>query len=186
MRSLRLVGRPVAAIDLLLARTAERVVRSDATLWVIPLDGSRDVLRRGLAFAGVGTCDEDLPVPRADLVPALASDLLPATEPAIEALALRRLALGESTRRALGRRWLRAVWPAYRTRRRVACRALLHGSDEVVWWERRAWLPPGAIRLPAVRRSFRPIVFDRAALDSLRPGGLLHADDGAITRWAFG
>ena len=186
MSSLRLAGRPATCIDLLLARTAARVVRSDGTLWVLPLEGSREVLRRGLAFAGVGTSDEELPVPRPDLVPALASDLLPASEPAIEALALRRVALAESTRQALGRRWLRAVSPAYRRRRRSACRALLRESDEVVWWERRAWLAPGSIRLPAVRRSFRPIVFDRAALDSSRPGGLVHADDGAITRWAFG
>ena len=186
MSSLRLVGRPVAPIDLLLARTAERIVRSDGILWVVPLEGSRDALRRGLAFAGVGASDDELPVPRADLVPALASDLCPATEPALEALALSRLELSASTRRALGHRWLRAMSPGYRRRRRTACRALLRGSDDVVRWERRAWLAPGAIRLASVRRSFRPIVFDRAALDSLRPGGMLHADDGAITRWAFG
>ncbi|HEX4744938.1 MAG TPA: hypothetical protein VFW12_09770 [Candidatus Limnocylindria bacterium] len=186
MRSLRLAGRPVAPIDLLLARTAERIVRSDATIWVLPLEGTRDALRRGLAFAGIGASDDDLPVPRADLVPALGSDLSPATEPALDALTLSRLQLAWSTRRALGHPWLRAAWPAYRTRRRVACRALLRGSDEVVRWERRAWLAPGAIRLAAVRRSFRPIVFDRAALDALRPGGVLHADEGAITRWAFG
>ena len=186
MRSLRLVGRPLAPIDLLLARTAERIVRSDATLWVVPLPAAREELRRGLAFVGVCSRDEELPVPRTDLLPALASDLLPATAPAIESLALRRIALAESTRRVLGRRWLRAVWPAYRARRRIACRELLRGSDEVVCWERRAWLVPSAMRLPAVRRSFRPIVFDRAALGSPRPGGLLHAHEGAITRWAFG
>lgn len=185
MRALRLAGRPVVPIDLLLARTAERVVRSDRTVWVLPHAGTRDALHRGLAYAGVGTSEEELPVPRADLVPALGSDLLPASEPALEALALRRLTLGESTRRALGRRWLRPVWPGQRARRRSACRELLRGSDEVVWWERRAWLAPGAIRLAAVRRSFRPIVFDRGALDSMRPGGLLHAAEGAISRWAF-
>lgn len=184
--ALRLTGRPVVPVDLLLARTAERAVRSDATLWLLPLPGSRDALRRGLALAGVGTCDDDPPVPRADLLPALGSHLRPATEPALETLSLRRLPLGDSTKRVLGRRCLRAVWPAYQARRRMACRELLRGSDELVRWERRAWLAPGAIRLAAVRRSFRPILFDRAALDSARPGGLLHAADGAITRWAFG
>jgi hypothetical protein len=186
MTTLRLIGRPVAPIDLVLVRSAERIVRSDGALWVEATNGPCDALRRGLAFAGLGAIEDEAPTPRPDLVPSIGSTLVPASEPAIEALTLRYVELAESTRRVLGQRWLRAVWPAYRTARRVACRDVLHERDALALWERRAWLAPGAVRLAAVRRSFRPIVFDRAALGALRPSGVLHARDGAITRWAFG
>ena len=186
MTALRLAGRPVADIDLLLVRTAVRLVRSDGTVWVEPSEGSRDALRRGLAFAGVGAFDDEAPAPRPDLVPALGSSLAPATEPAIETLTLRRVPLSDAIRRTLGSRGVRALWRPYRAARAAACRQLLRETDEHAWWERRAWLPAPAVRLAAVRRSFRPIVFDRAALAAPRPGGVLRARDGAITCWAFG
>ena len=186
MTTLRLIGRPVAPIDLILVRSAERIVRSNGALWVEATAGPCDALRRGLAFAGLGAVEDEAPAPRPDLVPSIGSTLVPAAEPAIEALTLRYLELAESTKRVLGQQWLRAVWPAYRTARRVACRDVLHERDALALWERRAWLAPGAVRLAAVRRTFRPIVFDRAALGDLRPSGLLHARDGEITRWAFG
>jgi len=186
MMALRLVGRPAAPVDLLLVHLAERIVRSDGVVWVEPMAGSADTLRRGLALAGLGTCNDEAPTPRPDLVPSLGSTLAPATEPAIEMVTLRRIELAESTVRLLGHRWLRIVWPAYRNARWSACRDVLREGDALAWWERRAWLAPGAIRLAAVRRSFRPIVFDRAALGSLRPAGPLHTRDAEITRWAFG
>ena len=186
MSAVRLTGRPVGAIDLLLVRTAMRLVRSDGTVWVEPVEGARDALRRGLAFAGVAAVDEDPPVPRPDLVPALGSSLEPASEPAVETLTLRRVPLSEGVARALGSRSFRTLWSPYRAARAAACRELLRETDEQARWERRAWLPGPAVRLQAVRRSFRPIVFDRAALAAPRPGGVLRARDGAITRWAFG
>ena len=186
MTALRLAGRPVVAIDLLLVRTAARLVRSDGTIWIEPIGGSRDALRRGLAFAGVGAFEDEAPAPRPDLVPALGLGLAPASEPAIETLTLRRVPLSEAITRALGSRRVRALWPPCRAVRAAACGELLRETDEQAWWERRAWLPGAAVRLPSVRRSFRPIVFDRAALAAPRPGGLVRARDGAITRWAFG
>ena len=186
MMSIRLVGRPVADIDLVLVRAADRIVRADGTLWVQGPAESHAALRRGLAIAGVGTVDEEAPAPRPELVQSLGLGLAPASEPAIEILSLRRLPLADSTARALGSSSLRRIVPAYRTARQSACRELLRGTDELAWWERRAWLAARALRLAGVRRSFRPIVFDRGALASPRPGGLVHAREGAITRWAFG
>lgn len=186
MTSLRLLGTPAADIDLVLVRSADRIVRADRTLWVTVAPGSCADLRRRLALAGIGTVEEDAPVPRHDLVQSLGLGLAPASEPAIEILLLRRVPLAESTSRALGARSLRRLVPAYRSPRERACRELLHGTDELAWWERRAWLTAGALRLAEVRRVFRPIVFDRGALASPRPGGLVRARDGSITRWAFG
>lgn len=186
MSALRLAGQPVSDIDLLLVRMAVRLVRSDGAIWIEPAAGSRDALRRGLAYAGVGTRDEEVPVPRPDLVPALGSTLDPASDPAIETLTLGRVPPSDAIARALGSRTLRTVWPPYRLARAAACRELLRETDDRAWWERRAWLTPPAVRLPAVRRAFRPIVFDRAALASPRPGGVVRARDGRITRWAFG
>jgi len=186
MMSMRLVGTPAAEIDLVLVRAADRIVRADGTLWVHGPADARPRLRRELALAGIGTVDEEAPAPRPELVPSLGLGLAPANEPAIEILSLRRLPLAESTARVLGRRSLRRLLPAYRAARESACRELLRGTDELAWWERRAWLAAGALRLAGVRRSFQPIVFDRAALVSPRPGGVVHAREGAITRWAFG
>lgn len=186
MTSIRLVGGPAADIDLVLVRFADRIVRADRTLWVRVVEGSCADLRRGLALAGVGTVEEDAPAPRLDLVQSLGLGLAPASEPAIEILSLRRMPLAESSARALGARSLRRIVPAYRGAQERACRELLRGTDELAWWERRAWLTAGALRLAEVRRVFRPIVFDRDALASPRPGGIVHAREGSITRWAFG
>lgn len=186
MTSLRLVGAPAADIDLVLVRCADRIVRADRALWVIVAEGSCADLRRRLALAGVGTVDEDAPVPRQDLVQSLGLGLAPASEPAIEILSLRRVPLAEATARALGTRSLRRIIQTYRGPRERACRELLRGTDELAWWERRAWLTAGSLRRAGVRRVFRPIVFDRGALASPRPGGLVRARDGSITRWAFG
>lgn len=186
MTTIRLVGRPVADLDLVLARAADRIVRSDGTVWVEGAPKSHDALRRGLALAGVGAVEEEAPAPRSDLVQSLGLGLEPASEPAIEILTIRLLALGESTDRALGSRVLRRIIPQYRVAREGACRELLRGGAEIVWWERRAWLAAAALRRAEVRRSFRPIVFDRGALASPRQGGLLWARGGALTRWAFG
>lgn len=185
MTALRLTGRPVRPIDAVLVRAVDRLVRAEGDVWAVPADGSLDVLRRELALAGVATREEAPPAPRPDLVPALGSDLAPAAGAAIEVLTLLRLPLAEATARALGRRWLRAIVPSYRTARVAACRDLLREADAHAWWERRAWLPAGAVRHRDIRRSFRPILFDRAALAAIRPAGLVRARDGALTRWAF-
>jgi hypothetical protein len=186
MTSLRLVGRPAAAIDLALLRSAARLVRSDGTLWVQAPEGLALELRRDLALAGLGARDDDAPAPGPGLLPTLGLDLIPATVPALEVLTLRRLPLAEAISRSLGRRWLRRAVPSYRAARESRCRELLRGADELAWWERRAWLTHDALRDACGRRSFRPILFDRAALVGPRPGGLVHGRDGVLTRWAFG
>lgn len=185
MTALRLIGRPVTPVDLVLVRSAERIVRVDGTLWVEGPAASRAELRRGLAFAGVGAVEEDAPTPRSDLIQSVGLGLAPAPEPVIEILSLRLLPHAESTGRALGSVTLRRLVPRYRAARHRACRDLLRGADELVCWERRAWLTASALRRSGVRRSFRPIVFDRDALTSPRLGGLASARSGAITQWAF-
>lgn len=123
--------------------------------------------------------------PSPGLVLTLASDLHPTAVPAVETLALACLPLGDATRKVLGSSLLRRVARRYRVPRERACRELLRERDELLAWDRRVWLPSGALRAAGVRGRFRPVIFDREALSSPRRGGLVRASEGAITRWAF-
>lgn len=147
-----------------------------------------DVARlvRALAFAGVAAsaCDADLAAPRG-LVPAVGRDLAPLARPlaGTDIVRVRRLTLGEATREVLRRR-LGGLLPAPAPARDRA-RALLRGEDVLLAWTRRAWLTRGVLRAGPVRRSLRPIVFDREALERPDPGGRTFASSGALQRWLF-
>lgn len=181
----RLVGRPVADIDLAILRWCGGVVRSRGSIWVSVATADSAQLRRELALCGIGMVEEGHPEPPADHVLTLASDLRPTSVPAVETIRLERLPLDEATREILDGRFRHRVIRRDRVSREAICRALLHGRDGSAWWDRRAWLPRGSLRDAAVRGRFRPVVFDRAALAAPRRAGLVRASDGAITRWAF-
>lgn len=181
----RLVGRPATDIDLAILRWCGRAVRSRGSVWVSVGTADRAQLRRELALSGTGVLEEGHPQPPTDHVLTLVSDLRPASAPALETIHLERLPLDEATRQVLGGRLRRRLMRRQRVCRETACRALLHGRDELAWWDRRAWLPRSSLRDTGVRGRFGPILFDRAALGAPRRGGFVRASDGAITRWAF-
>lgn len=181
---LRVSGHPAAAVDLAIVRWADGLARCEGSLWIGSADEHVPALRRELLFAGLGTVHDDRPHPAAGLAPAIGVTLDPGRA-ALDTISLRPIPLADATRGALGRRLPRQLSAARRRARETACRDLLRGLDATAWWERRAWLAADALRHREVRRRFRPIVFDRAALDAPRPGGVVRAADGALTRWAF-
>lgn len=184
MISLRVLGSPCEAVDLALIRSANCLCRAGGSLWVTVAPAGRTVLVRDLALAGLGVVEEPPPLARTEDVPAIGTALEQVAGISLDVLTLRRIPLSAATSRVLGTRVARLI-PAVRRRRYKDCRALLRGADEQAWWERRAWLRVSTLRRAEVRATLRPIVFDRAALTGSRPGGVLRASDGAITRWAF-
>lgn len=184
MISLRLLGRPSGPADLPLLRSASRLCRSGSSVWVAVAEERRAALQRDLAFAGLGVREEEPPLAQPEHVAAIGTALAPVADASLDVLTLRGLPLSVATSRVLGRRIVR-VAPSVRRRRHEACRALLRATDEHASWERRAWVPSASLRRREVRATLRPIVFDRAALTGPRPGGIVRARDGAITRWAF-
>lgn len=184
MISLRVAGSPYEAVDLALIRSAGRLCRAGGSLWISVSPADRALLVRDLALAGIGVVEEEPPPPPNGDEPAIGISLRPVPEASLDVLTLRRIPLSASTSRTLGTRIARLV-PAVRKSRHAECRALLRGVDEQAWWERRAWLPARDLRRAGVRANLAPIVFDRAALTASRPGGVVRASDGAITRWAF-
>lgn len=184
MSSLRITGTPATPIDLCVLVLAQRLIRAGGLLWIEVTAERRDTLRRELAFAGLGTVDDEPAGHEPDLAQAIGVALTPSAELSLDVLTLRPLGLAASTRRALGQRLPRLV-PRIREQRHENCRRLLRGAEVEARWERRAWLPAALLRRRDARAALRPIVFDRAALSTSRPGGIVRASDGAITRWAF-
>lgn len=178
-------GCPAGPIDRELLRTAARIVRRGSEVWVRALAEDVRPLQRGLALAGLGASLGPAPLPAAGLVPVIGRSLQPVAGPSLDVLILDRVPLAQATRLALGQRIVRRWLPRYRSARHDACRRLLRGSDELAWWERRAWVDPSYLRRAAIRSSFRPILFDADAHTAVRRGGVLHARAGAITAWMF-
>jgi hypothetical protein len=171
------VDRAVATVD-----AVTLVRRSDgAYADVAEADAGRMV--RALALAGVraDASDADLAVPRA-LFPALGLDLAPLARGVItfDLVRVQRLTLGQSTRELLRRRIGRPS-----DARAESVRSLLRGEDALLAWMRQAWSPRDALRLRSVRRSLRPIVFDRGALERADLAHRTLASTGALTRWLF-
>ena len=185
MITYRVTGSPVRDLDLALAVTSVRVTKRGDALWVTVARERAFAIVRELARCGLRLDRDDAPQPGTGLVPAVGRSLAPLGEPAlIDALVLEPVALAESTATLLRRPWPgRWRGPGHERLRR--CRAILHGDDALVSWERRGWLPPAAFRQRNVRAAFRPIVFDRAALSEARPNGRLFASEGRLVRWAF-
>jgi hypothetical protein len=147
-----------------------------------------DVARvvQALAFAGIaaGVCEIAISPPHS-LVPAIGRDLgpLPRGLIAHDVVRVRRLALGEATREVLRRRFGRLPRPSADARARA--RALLHGEDALLAWDRRAWGSRVAVIGAEARACLRPIVFDRVALERAELRGRTFASAGSLGRWLF-
>jgi hypothetical protein len=143
-------------------------------------------LVRALAFGGIAAtqCVADLG-PRDGLIAAIGRDLtpLPAALVPLDVVRVRRVALGPATREILRRR-LFGLLPAAPSAR-LRCRSLLRDASVMLLWGRHAWASRAALRSLEVRRSLRPVVFDRDALDRAElPGRTTSADDD-LARWLF-
>lgn len=143
-------------------------------------------LVRALAYGGIAAepCDADLTAPPG-LIAAIGSDLapLPAGLVAIDVVRVRRVPLGPATREVLRRRFA-GLLPAAASAR-VRCRALLRGESVMLAWGRQAWASRAALRSPGVRRSLRPVVFDREATRRTDLAGRTSSRDEELARWLF-
>lgn len=173
--SLRLRSAPAHPLDLALASASVAIVRSADGVWLTPVTGA---VAQALAFAGVHAVSDDVPPPPERAVLCIGRSLDRAPTAVYERVSLRAVGLGQATRRVLGP-W----WRPGRRERRAVCRAVLHGEDALVEWERRLWVMRS--ELAALRGLARPVMFDRDALEAARPGGVVLASRGAVTRWAF-
>ncbi|HEV2250136.1 MAG TPA: hypothetical protein VGT60_06500 [Candidatus Limnocylindria bacterium] len=138
-------------------------------------------LRRALAVRGVaaGVIPPD-PLVAPPLVRALGRGLAPAIlgPDELDIVDVRLVPLAEATAYAL-RRPLRP-WPLGQ-RRRSRCRALLRGADALLEIRRTAWCARQTLR--ANRRTFRPVLFDRAAG---APPLRVYASERLLTQWIRG
>jgi len=184
---IRLEAFPGASVDRAVADvgSATLIRRHDgAFIDVADADAPRAI--RALALAGVGAdvSVAELVAPSA-LLPALGIDLGPLARGLVasDIVLARRLTLGEATRELLRRPFGQYGRPALAARE--TARALLRGEDAFLAWERRAWATRDALRTRAVRKSLRPVVFDRGALERAELRGRSLASSGALTRWLF-
>jgi hypothetical protein len=174
------VDRAIAAVE-----TATLMRRPDGAFMEVP-DAQIGLVLRGLAFAGVRAemGEVDLAVSRA-LLPAVGRDLSPLAKGlvACDVVRVRRLTLGQATRELLRRPALGLGRPGEPAR--TSARALLRCEDALLAWARQAWATRDALRTRAVRRSLRPVIFDREALTRADLRGRTLASAGALTRWLF-
>lgn len=182
------ISAPLGGLDRIAMRRALRLVRRGSELWVSDAGGERRGLDRDLALCGIPAA-QDADPPSADPAwrPAIGLGLapLPSENAAFDVITVAPLDVGTATR-GLIRTGLFARIARPRSESVRSCRALLRGDEVLLRWERRAWLSPAACADRQVRRVVRPIVFDRAALREVRPGGIVPASAGAISRWAAG
>lgn len=188
MTVLRLVALAGNGVDDALAAIAGAVLarrERDAYAEVALADVERAA--RALALAGIRAepCQVDL-APAPGLVLAVGRDLAPLPGEAVplDVVHVRRLDPAEATREVMSRRWYGLLPPTAAARER--CRSLLRGQEVTLAWRRRAWLRHSALRSGEVRRSLRPVVFDRGAAGadlSLAPR--ISSRDGALGRWLF-
>jgi hypothetical protein len=68
---------------------------------------------------------------------------------------------------------------------REHARGLLRGDDALLAWGRQAWAARDALRTRVARRSLRPVIFDRSAIERTDLDGRTLASAGALTRWLF-
>lgn len=142
---------------------------------------------RALAYAGIAAADApDAPVPDGVAVPVIADrlDPIPHGIRALDVVWVDVVPLAVATRRALGPRITRWIPP--RDARLTRCRALLRGVEQLLAWERRAWVARADLADPRVRRVVRPIVFDRVVLEPKARSHLCRRESGEISRWAAG
>jgi hypothetical protein len=186
-QALRLIPIAGRAVDLAALARALRLFRRRDHVWIDVAGEEVTSLKRDLALLGIATEAFAPPTERGPgWLPAVGRSLEPlvAEWDAIDVVRAVPLDPGSASARVLGSPWSRLI-RTLRDRRRDRCRALLRREDALLRWERRAWVPPEALRDPRVRRTLRPIVFDRAASREARPGGCLFVSDRALERWAF-
>ena len=149
------------------------------------LESDRDVgeATHELALAGIRVSWSSVSGLATGLHPAIALDLEPldAALGAVDVVEFTRIPLSEATAALMHRRlpWLRSSQA-----RRGACLRLLREEDAVIGWRRITWCSVAAMRVARARARLRPVVFDRAAVDS-HAFRWTYARDGAIERWAF-
>lgn len=187
MTVLRLDPLPGASVDRAIAAVEclTLVRRSDGAF--VDIEAAEvGRLVRTLAFAGVAAApsEVELTVPRA-LLPALGRDLAPLASGllACDIVRVRRLTLGEATRELLRRPLGGMGRPREAARERA--RGLLRGDDALLAWGRQAWAARDALRTRVARRSLRPVIFDRSAIERTDLDGRTLASAGALTRWLF-
>ena len=187
MTVLRLDPLPGARIDRAIAtvETAALVRRADGAYLDVSAPDVAPVVR-ALAFAGIDAAvsEVDLALPRG-LLPAVGRDLAPLMRGlvACDVVRVRRLTLAQATRELLGRPFAGLRRP--REAARKSARGLLRDDDALLAWARRAWATRDALRTRAVRRSLRPVIFDRSAVDRADLDGRTLASAGALTHWLF-
>ena len=187
MTVLRVGPLPGGSLDRAIAEigTATLVRRIDGAFVDVADDDTKRSIR---AFALAGVAAEAAPVDLAApprLIPALGVDLVPVAKGMLVADVVRvqRLELGHATRELLARPLGGFGRPT--TASKQVARALLRGEDAMFAWTRVAWATRETLRMRAVRRSLRPAIFDRAAVERPDLRGRALASAGALTRWLF-
>lgn len=171
------------AIDAAIAAVSSATLtrrRDGAFADVGPSEAPRFV--RALALAGVAAqpCAE-IQLPQGT-VPSVGSDLEPCRSVDVDVLTIRVLSLGEATTEVTKRRWawLRQMSSSARDQ----CRSLLRGEDALFVWRRIAWARRETYRDATVRRSLRPLVFDRSAIERVAERRAF-AHECVVSRWLF-
>jgi len=183
---LRLWSRDGAIDAAVAAARSVRLIAAGDALYADVASVRAPAFVRALAYAGIAADPvTDVPEPDRSAVPAIAErlDPLPPGIGALDVLWVEAVPLAVATRRSLGPRivrWLRG------DARRSRCRELLRGNEQLLAWERRAWISRAAIGDPRVRRVIRPIVFERVAMEPLQRSHLCRRESGEISRWLAG
>lgn len=182
--TLRLEAVRFVAFDCRLARLGGGRLTRAALGTYLEIDRGIEDVTHELAMAGVGVtrCDR-VPGLETGLRPAIAFDLMPLGEgvQAIDVVEVRPIPLSDASA-ALMRR--RLPWLGGSRHSREACRRLLRDEDAVLGWRRTVWCSVASLRLARARVRLRPVVFDRAAVES-RALQWAYVNDGAIEHWAF-
>lgn len=183
MTSLRLEAIQRTAFDARLAHLGGGRLTRAAGITYLSTDSPIEAATYQLALAGVRIAPcVGVPAPATGLRPAIALDLVPLdrVSPVLDVVDARWVSLGEASAVLLRHR---VPWSRGRAAR-DACRRLLRDEDAVLAWRRVLWCSIASMREIRSRLHFRPVVFDRAALDR-HPLRWTYASDGAIERWAF-
>ncbi len=182
--TLRLEAVRFVAFDCRLARLGGGRLTRAALGTYLEIDRGIEDVTHELAMAGVRvTRCVGVPGLGAGLRPAIAFDLTPLGEgvEAIDIVEVRPIPLSDASA-ALMRR--RLAWLGGSRHSREACRRLLRDEDAVLGWRRTVWCSVASLRVARARVRLRPVVFDRAAVES-RALQWAYVNDGAVEHWAF-
>jgi hypothetical protein len=181
---LRLEAVRRTALDARLASLGGGTLTHAASITYLDIDRSIDDAAYQLALAGIRVTQcPDVPVPAADLRPAIAFDLAPLDESlrAIDIVEVRPIPLSDASAALMHRR---VAWLSNSRAARDACRRLLRDEDAVLGWRRTVWCSIASMRGARKRFGLRPVVFDRAAVQR-NPFRWTYVSESALERWAF-